>query len=39
MGQLTLFDFFIRLSVTELGDAVPQTPWDLSLYACSSKER
>ena len=20
-----------------LGDAVPQTPWDLSLYACSSK--
>jgi hypothetical protein len=28
-----------RLNRVALGDAVPQTPWDLSLRACSSKGR
>jgi hypothetical protein len=31
--QLRLF--FMALNLAQVGDAVPQTPWDFSLYACS----
>ena len=37
-GPIDVFRSFHPLNATELGDAVPQPPWDLSLYACSSKE-
>ncbi len=34
MCQLYLF---IATRLTNLGDAVPQTPWDLSRFGCSSR--
>jgi hypothetical protein len=29
--------FFIAIILAKLGDAVPQTPWDFSLFPCSSR--
>src|SRR5512138_1902898 len=29
--------FFIAPRIADLGDAVPQTPWDFSLFRCSSR--
>jgi hypothetical protein len=36
-GPVDVFRFFHPVNVTELGDAVPQTPWDFSL--CSLKRQ